>query len=99
MKLLNKEDHYILVMLDVPRSAADLARLVITGLVVVAVGLAAVAASHRAARIIDIGVPDRVKLIAFVIVFALAYYLVCSDKWKVVGKYVVELGERLARWF
>jgi hypothetical protein len=99
VKVLNKEDHYILVMLDVPRSLADLAKLAAAGVVVAVLGVAAVAASHRAARIIDVGVPDSVKLLAFVVVSVLACYLVYSDKWKVAGKYVVELGERIGRWF
>ena len=99
VKLLNTEDHYILVMLDVPRSPVDLAKLATAGVVVAVLGVAAVRASRRAARIIDVGVPDSVKLLAFIIVFALAYYLVYSDKWKVVGKFVVELGERIGRWF
>jgi hypothetical protein len=99
VKVLNKEDHYIMVMLDVPRSATDLAKLVIGGLVVAAMGVGAVAAIHWASRIIDFRVPDRVKLLSFILVFALAYYLVYSDKWKVVGKYLVDLAERVARWF
>jgi len=99
VKVLNTEDHYILVLLDVPRSSADVAKLAAAGVVVAVLGVAAVTASRRAARIIDVGVPDSVKLLAFIVVFALAYYLVYSDKWKVVGKYVVELGERIARRF
>lgn len=99
VKVLNKEDHYIMVMLDVPRSAADLAKLVIAGLFVTALLVGGIAAIHWATRIIDFRVPDRVKLLGFILVFALAYYLVYSDKWKVVGKYVVDLAERVARWF
>jgi hypothetical protein len=99
VKVLNREDHYIMVMLDVPRSVADPAKLVIAGLVVVALGVGAVAAIHWAARITDFRVSDRVKLLAFVLVFALAYYLVYSRKWKVVGKYVDDLVGRVVRWF
>jgi hypothetical protein len=99
VKVLNKEDHYIMVMLDVPRSAADLAKLVIAGLVVAALVVGAVAASRWAARTIDLKVPDPVKLLAFILVFALAYYLAYSDKWRAVAAYVIDLAERVARWF
>ena len=99
IKVLNKEDHYILVMLDVPRSAANLIKLVIAGVVVVALGVAAVAAIHWADQNIHFKIPDNVKLLAFIIVFALACYLAYSEKGKEMDEYVRELAKRVARWF
>lgn len=65
----------------------------------VALGVGAVAAIHWAAGAVNFRLPDRVKLIAFILVIALAYYLVYSDKWKAVGKFVVDLAACVARWF
>ena len=107
IKLLNKEDHYILVMLDVGRlgggflrrPAADFAKLVITGLAVVCLLVAAFAAIHWVNQSIHFRIPDNVKLLAFVLVLVLGYYLVYGKKWEEVGARVSKLLERVARWF
>jgi len=99
IRVLKKEDHYILVMLDVPRSAADFARLILAGLVVTAVLVGAIAGLRWAGENILFRIPDDVKLLAFILVFALAYYLVYSDKGRKLADCLGGLAERLARWF
>jgi hypothetical protein len=107
IQMLNKEDHYILVMLDVPlsgsyflrRPPADFAKLAVTGLAVVGLSVAAVAAIHWVNQNVHSQIPDNIKLLSFIVVFVLAYYLVYSKKWEVVGAYVSKLLERVARWF
>jgi hypothetical protein len=99
VKVLNKEDHYILVMLDVPRSPADLIKLVVVGVVVVGVAVAAVAAVQWSEHNVLFKIPENIKLPAFIVVVVLAYYLVYSEKWETLGAYVSDLMERVARWF
>ena len=99
VKALNKEDHYILVMLDLPRPPADFAKLVITGLAIVGLSLAAVAAIQWVNQSIHFKIPDSIKLLAFIIICVLAYYLAYSDKGKELGEYVNHLAKRLGRWF
>jgi len=99
VKALNKEDHYILVMLDLPRPPADFAKLVVTGLAVVGLSLAAVAAIHWVTQNIHVKIPDSIKLLAFIIICVLAYYLAYSHKGKELGEYVNHLAERIGRWF
>jgi hypothetical protein len=107
IKVLNKEDHYILVMLDVPRSAggfakgspSDRAKLVISGLVLAALALGGFAAIQWAEQNVHFKIPDNIKLPAFILVLAVAYYLLYSEKWKKVGAYLTDVAKRVARWF
>jgi len=98
VKVLNKEDHYILVMLDIPRSAGDFVKLVVAGLVVVALGAGAIAAIRWADQNTHFRIPDYVKLAAFIIVVALACYLAYSEKGKGVAHYLGDFAKRVARW-
>jgi hypothetical protein len=107
INVLRKEDHYILVMLDVPgpvmpdvpRSGADRAKLLIAGLVLAAVLGSAIAAIQWAGRNIHFKIPDYIKLLAFIVVIALACYLAYSKSGKNLGDWLGSLPERVARWF
>jgi len=97
--LLKKEDHYILVMLDVPRSVTDLLKAVFVGLVVTGALVGAYAAVRWAAQHIHVRIPTYLNFLALIFVFALAYYLSYSDKGKKLGDGFAKLTERVARWF
>jgi glutaredoxin-related protein len=107
IKVLRKEDHYVLVMLDVPgpatldvpRSGADLAKLLVAGLVVAAMLVGAIAAIQWAGHNTHFRIPDYIKLLAFIVVFALACYLAYSDRGKKLGDWLGGFAERVARWF
>jgi hypothetical protein len=107
IKVLQKEDHYILVMLDVrgpgmpnvPRSWADRAKLLIAGLVLTAVLGSAIAAIQWARDSIHFRIPDYIKLLAFIFVSALACYLAYSARGKKLSDWFGRLAERVGRWF
>jgi len=84
IKVLKKEDHYILVMLNVPRSAGDILRLVVTALLLVVLGIACVAVAPQ----IRARVPDNILIAAFLAFLAVLYFLAWND----------EAGKRLGDW-
>ena len=98
--VLNKEDHYILVMLDVPRSAADLSKLILAGLVLTAMLMGAITAFHWADQHVRFRIPDSVDFLILILVLALAYLFTYSVKArKKVGNYLADLMDLVARWF
>jgi len=99
IRALRKEDHYILVMLDVPRSSADIGRLVITGLIVAALLLGTLAALDWADHHVHIRVPDYVSILTVVLIFVLVYYLALSNKGVRVNDHLMAFVERVVRWF
>ena len=99
ISLLKKEDHYILVMLDVPRSALDWAKLIVAGLLLTALLVAAVAASRWAMRHVYFRIPDYAGFVVIILLFAISYFLVFSNKAKTLGNYLFDLIERVIRWF
>lgn len=107
VNVLNKEDHYILLMLDVPGSGNEFAKGIprvrvkwfIPALIVGALAVAAGEAVRWAEHNTHLRIPDNIILVAFIVVFVLGCCLVYSDKWKLVGAYVSDLFERIARWF
>ena len=107
VKVLNKEDHYILVMLDVPRSGNEFAKglpLVptkwfIPTLIVGALAVAVGAAIRWAEQNIHFKIPGDIKLLAFIVVFVVGCYLVFTEKGKDLDVYVRDFAKRVAKWF
>jgi hypothetical protein len=97
IKLLEGEDHYLLVMLDVPRSAGDRVRLLIAGLVVVAILVGTVWLAEWAHR--HIRIPDWLSLLFIILVFIVAYFLTFSPKAKWLGNRLADMLDQVARWF
>lgn len=97
IRVLKREDHYILVMLDVPRSAADTLKLIVAALIAVAVLAGTIAVFRRAGQ--HFRIPDSIRLFVFVFLIALAYYLAYSRKGAKVSSALGNLVERAARWF
>ena len=97
--VLKKEDHYLSVMLDVPRSAHDLVRLFIAASVLGALLVGATSAVHWAYRHVHFRIPDWVDFMVIILVIALAYFLAYNPRAKVVDKYVDNLVKHVARWF
>jgi amino acid permease len=87
------------VTLTVRTPRADSARLVITGLVALAVLAAIAAAIQWAGRHILLRIAASLKLLAFLLVFVLCCYLAFSDNGKKLGEWLVGLPRRVARWF
>jgi|GEM_PF-933177 hypothetical protein len=93
IKLLKKEDHYILVMIDLPRSAGEIVRLILVGLIASAllVGSIIVVNTVRSSA------PLNLLRAAYLVLLAIILYLGLSDK---VGKAVADwLGDRVERLF
>jgi hypothetical protein len=107
IKVLRKEDHYILVMLDVPGLAmpdvpqpgADRAKLLVAALVLAAVLGGAIAAIQWAGHNVHFRIPDYIKLLAFIVAIVLACHLAYSKSGKKLGDWLGSLSERVARWF
>jgi hypothetical protein len=107
VKVLNKEDHYILLMLDVPRSGKEVAKGIplvpvkwfIPTLIVGALAVAAGVALRWSYLNVHFKIPDSIAMLGFIVVFVLGCYLVYSKKWDLVGAYASKLFERVARWF
>jgi len=105
--LLQTEDHYILVMLDVPGpskirvslSWAREAKLLVEVLAVALVFWAAVAGAKWAGRSTHIRIPDSIKSIAFVLLIALTCYLGYSHRGKKISDWLASLSKRMPRWF
>lgn len=99
IKVLKREDHYILVMIHIPRSAGEVGKLLLTAVVVVGLGLSTIAALDWASHHILTSVPDTVKLLAFILLFALLYFLAWSDKTsKKVGDWLGQVIKRIIDW-
>jgi len=95
IKVLQKEDHYILVMLDVPRSAGDVWKLILTALVLVALGLSVIVGLDWIRHHVLIRIPDTVQLAAFILALVVLLILGLSEK---AGKFLQRLMERIFRW-
>jgi hypothetical protein len=95
IKVLQKEDHYILVMLDVPRSGSDVRKLILTALVLVALGLCVVVGVDWIRHHVLIRIPDTVQLAAFILALVVLLILGLSEK---AGKFLQRLMERIFRW-
>lgn len=94
VRVLQKEDHYILVMLEIPRSASDVWKLPLTALVLVAFGLSIVVGVDWIRHHLAIRIPDTVQLVAFVLALLLLFLLGLSEK---AGKFLQALIERIFR--
>jgi len=88
IKVLKKEDHYLLVMVELPRSGSDVLRLIIAAILVVVVGIACFALADFIGPKIRPRVPDSVLTFAFLAFAALLYYLAWND----------EAGKRFGNW-
>ena len=86
-------------MLDVPRSAAGVLRLVAAGLIVTSIGVSAIAAIDRARHHIHLRIPDYVEFSAFVLLFAMLYYLAFSKTGAGLSNRLGDLMGRVIRWF
>jgi hypothetical protein len=89
--VLKKEDHYILVMIELPRSARDVGKLVFTALVVIGFGFAAFLGLDWIRRHVLVTIPYSVQLVAFIVVLVLFCFLGWSGK---AGK----KAQRLFEW-
>jgi len=112
INVLKREDHYILVMIHIPRSAGEVWKLLLTprsagevwkllltAAVVVALGLSTIVALDWASHHILTSVPDSVRLLAFILLFALLYFLAWSDKTsKKVGDWLGQVIKRIIDW-
>jgi hypothetical protein len=103
VRVLKKEDHYLLVMLDVPRSAGDVIKLFIAGVVVAALGIAAMLAFNWARAKIRFRIPDNVMIVACLAAFAVAYCLAFTSAGTKLGdwafKWFERVGKRIAKSF
>lgn len=99
IRLLKKEDHYILVMLDVPRSGADVVKLAAAGLILTAVLASAIAAMDWGSRHIHLKIPDQLEVGALVLLLAALYYLSLSKTGAGLSKDLGDLIMRAIRWF
>jgi hypothetical protein len=99
IQVLKKEDHYLLAMLDVPWSAADLAKLLMAVSVLGAILVGATSAVQWVHRHVHIRIPDWVDILVIILVIALAYFLAYSRRAMVVDNYVDKLVKHVARWF
>lgn len=99
IKALKREDHYLLVMLDVPRSAADLTKLAVAGLVLAAIVVGAILAANWARAHIELRIPDGILAVALILVWALVVFISYRDKEMKLNHWLENLAERVARWF
>lgn len=99
IRILKREDHYLVVMLDIPRPLSDVVKLFVTGVVITALGIAVTVAYNWANEHIRFRVPDFVAVLVFLFAFAMAYYLVFSSQGKKLGESIGRLFERVAKWF
>jgi hypothetical protein len=99
VRVLKKEDHYILVMLDIPRSATDLPKLVGAGLLATAALVGSIATIDWAGKHIHIRVPGYVEALAVILAFVAAYFVAFSKTGTKLGDGFGELVVRVIRWF
>ena len=97
ISLLKKEDHYLLVMLDVPKSVTELAKLFIAGTVMAIVVIIMFAESPWIRRQVS-RIPDSVDFLIIFFLFAAVSYVVYQDKAKELGRYLSKLARRLVNW-
>ena len=98
ISLLSKEDHYILVMLDVPRPANDVVRLFTVGIAVTAIGVAVTFAVNWAGKNDHFEIPGYGKGVVIAAVLALAAFLSYTRAGKKVGDSVGDAIMRVAKW-
>lgn len=98
IKVLKKEDHYILVMIYQPRPPGDWWKLVMTAVVVVVLGSFALVGFNWLAGHVRVRVSDNVKLLAFGLLVALVVFLGLNDKaGKVVSNALGDVIERVVK--
>jgi len=94
IKLLKKEDHYILVMIDLPRSAGDIVRLILVGLIASALLVGSIIVVDR----LRSGAALNFLGAAYLVLLPIILYLGLNDKaGKAVGDWVGDRVERLFR--
>jgi hypothetical protein len=103
VKRLKGEDHYLLVMLDVPGSGISKPKVyvLLLALLVLVMGFYEVATGifGWADRNMRFSIPGYVQLVAFLSLLALVYYLAFSDRGRKLGNwFTAQAGRILMRW-
>jgi hypothetical protein len=99
IKVLKKEDHYILVLIDVPLTARDVLKLIVAAVVVVALGLSVYAGVDWLRHHVHTRVLDSVQLMVFILVVAAFGLLSWNDKaGKRIGDWLDRLIKLIIRW-
>ena len=92
IKILKREDHYILVMLDVPRSAGEVLRLTITAVGIRGLGFCAIALLSWVDHHFLPRIPYKIQLVAFGLLSAFLIFLRFHDR---VRKNVTDLIDHI----
>jgi hypothetical protein len=103
VRVLKRHNHFLWMVLYIPRSAADIAMLIFAAFVLVLLMLSVIAGLHWVDDHVHIRFSDTVYVIALIVSFALLYYLTWSKTAKRLGNRMMNhLGdavERVFRWF
>jgi hypothetical protein len=98
VQVLEREDHYILVMIDPPRSARDVGKLIVTAILLIAFGLALFLGLDRIRRHVLRTIPYSVQLVTFIVGLVLFCFLAWSEKaGKKVGRLFDWMIQRVIR--